>query len=552
MPPSDTNAQLFTAAPAPVACRSGRLRLAGLSALLLLACLLLNGHFLWNPPVFDDVRELFGGSLLEYTYHFQPWRLRWLPYASFGWTQRLLGLDLIWYHLGNVLLHAANVVLLMLLLRRLCRQVLGQPSSRNLSYTACAFAGALLFALHPTAVYAVAYLNQRSTLMALLFSLLALRCVVTAAESGKTRHYWLWVFWYAAAVFTKEHAIMLPAVALALVVLLQKPSRSVLRALFLPALATILLGAFVIWNVKASGILATAYQSDGPALVARNLGAGGSHPWPLSIITQATLFFKYWLLWLLPNPAWMSVDMFEPFAGGLLAWPQLPGFLLFLAYGAAATWLLLQRGRRGLFGFALLTPWLLFATEVSTVRIQEPFVLYRSYLWMALPVGCLPLLLLPIGRRRALVYLGAICLFLVPLSTNRLQSFSHPLLLWDDAVRLAERQPVLPGTERLYYNRGKELARLKQYALAIKDYTHAIQIYPQDSYAYLNRGVVFHMLGQEQRALADFDASLAHNRADARAWWNRGLSLAALGQPAQAHDSYVQACRRGLTRACAK
>ena len=45
--------------------------------------------------------------------------------------------------------------------------------------------------------------------------------------------------------------------------------------------------------------------------------------------------------------------------------------------------LIWRGGRLGLLGFALLAPWLLFATELSAVRIQEQFVLYRSYLWMA-------------------------------------------------------------------------------------------------------------------------------------------------------------------------
>ena len=37
--------------------------------------------------------------------------------------------------------------------------------------------------------------------------------------------------------------------------------------------------------------------------------------------------------------------------------------------------------------FFLVSFELLALTEVATVRIQEPFVLYRSYLWMCLPRG---------------------------------------------------------------------------------------------------------------------------------------------------------------------
>ena len=49
------------------------------------------------------------------------------------------------------------------------------PPRIALSPSWLAFFGALIFALHPAAVYAVAYLNQRSTLMATLFTLVMWR-----------------------------------------------------------------------------------------------------------------------------------------------------------------------------------------------------------------------------------------------------------------------------------------------------------------------------------------------------------------------------------------
>lgn len=38
--------------------------------------------------------------------------------------------------------------------------------------------------------------------------------------------------------------------------------------------------------------------------------------YPLSVLNQLGLFFKYLGLWLLPNPAWLSVDMREAFPLG--------------------------------------------------------------------------------------------------------------------------------------------------------------------------------------------------------------------------------------------
>jgi hypothetical protein len=115
--------------------------------------------------------------------------------------------------------------------------------------------------------------------------------------------------------------------------------------------------------------------------------------YPLSVLTQLWLFFGYLGTWLLPNPAWMSIDLRPGFARTLTEVPQLLGLPLAIAYAALATWMLLAGRTLRLLGFALLAPLLLFMTELSTVRLQEPMVLYRSYLWMfALPAALPPAL----------------------------------------------------------------------------------------------------------------------------------------------------------------
>ncbi|MEK6216745.1 MAG: hypothetical protein N2B03_05945, partial [Boseongicola sp.] len=73
------------------------------------------------------------------------------------------------FHLGSLLLHTACVLLVFVLLRRLCGNA------------AAAFAGSLLFALHPLQVEAVAWISETRGLLCAFFSLLAIlgyfRCV---------------------------------------------------------------------------------------------------------------------------------------------------------------------------------------------------------------------------------------------------------------------------------------------------------------------------------------------------------------------------------------
>ena len=413
--------------------------------LLLGAVAALYGQFLWNPILFDDLYFFIidnEGKQPVSSYHWSLLELRSLPYATIAWTANLVGLDLINFRVEALLLHAAVGVALFFFALQLYRQVLvnGANDEQNLPVIWLAFFAALLFVLHPVAVYGAGYLIQRTIVMATLFGLLAM----LAYAHGSIRHQplWLWasVPLYYLAVFSKEHAIMLPAVLLALTVLLHEDWRARLKQRWgiFAALAAIAL--FVLLAKK--GMLGSVYEINAPEMLEKI--DGGAHSYLLSILTQSALFFKYLALWLVPNPAWMSVDMREPFAASLLS-PYWLALLGFAGYGVLAAKLLLRRGKAGLIGFALLFPWLFFMTEFSTVRIQESFVLYRSYLWMPGLLIVIPLLFLNMRAKPALAVLSLISVLMLPLSWERLTTFSHPLLLWDDAAKLVEGRPYLPG-----------------------------------------------------------------------------------------------------------
>jgi hypothetical protein len=80
-----------------------------------------------------------------------------LVYTAFRIEYGLWGLDPFGYHLINVLFHAANALLLWLLLRRL--DISG------------AWFAAAVFALHPVHVESVAWITERKNVMSLFFSL---------------------------------------------------------------------------------------------------------------------------------------------------------------------------------------------------------------------------------------------------------------------------------------------------------------------------------------------------------------------------------------------
>jgi hypothetical protein len=517
--------------------------------LLLLAVFALYAKSLHAPFVFDD---LDFPSLSAYGHINFDLNLRWLPYASLGWTVNWLGFDVFWLRLGNVLLHASNAITLFFLLQQLFRTTLGRGAPSNEAHSSLswfAFFAALIFALHPVAVYGVTYLIQRSILMATLFVLLML----LAYLQGLLRGGWHWMaaatFFYFAAVYSKEHSIAAPGVALALTFLVRKPSVALLKFVAPYYILCALIALIVVYTTSKMGILAAAYEPNGVGILELSAAKHGvtdvSNAFPLSIVTQSFLFFKYLGLWLLPNPAWMSVDMRESFALSFLSWPHSLGLVAFLAYPCVAIWLLLKQGRMGLLGFALLFPWLLFLTELSTVRAQEPFVLYRSYLWMPGLLAALPVVCTPLAPKRAFILLGLLAVLLTPLSLNRLNTFSSALLLWDDAEKLVRDKHNMPGVERIYSNRGHELGQLKRYNEAIADFTTAIAIYPYDTF-YADRATAFYFLGQYQEALRDYNRAIAINSTNPISYNGRALTLRMLGDNESAQEDFRKSCTLGL------
>lgn len=488
-----------------------------------------------HPLVFDDrlLRDdflrLYGASW----FHFD---LRWLSYATFGWTYDVVGKQWLWHRLLNVLLHATTAALLFSFLARLFGAVLAAPADDGrLDARWIAFFGALIFLLHPAAVYGVAYLVQRPIVLATLFSVLSLRLFLEGLLKQSQPWHYAAAVAYCAAVFSKEHAVMLPAVAAALAVLVRGPSVRLLRELAVPFALFAGIGMLVI--LKAKGLLGAPYEPAAQELLGQlresRIETDAPDAYLLSVVNQGFLFFRYLLAWLIPNPGWMSVDVRVPFPAQWLAWPHAAGFVAWLAFPVLALALLRQGGVKGLLGFGLMYPWLLALTEVAVVRVQEPYALYRSYLWMSGLPCVLPALLWRLRARWGLAVLGVACLALVPISLNRLDSFSSAIKLWDDAVRKNTDATAL-FIERSYQSRGFAYLQAGQYPDALRDFERAMALNPRDPNAYVGRGTLFARTGSHDRALADFGRAIEIDPAYAEPYAKRCFTKMLLDRPRDA------------------
>jgi tetratricopeptide (TPR) repeat protein len=156
-------------------------------------------HLLWEP---DGLRRIWFSADAPSQYF--P-----LVYTTYRLEYALWGLDPFGYHLVNVLLHAANALLLWRLLAAL--KLPGGPIA------------AALFALHPVHVESVAWITERKNVLSGLMFLASLiawvrhtdgtgpkGCPVGGSGAGR-RSYWLSIGAYQLGLFAKTTVCILPA-----------------------------------------------------------------------------------------------------------------------------------------------------------------------------------------------------------------------------------------------------------------------------------------------------------------------------------------------------
>jgi tetratricopeptide (TPR) repeat protein len=240
----------------------------------------------------------------------------------------------------------------------------------------------------------------------------------------------------------------------------------------------------------------------------------------------------------------MSVDLRVDFLGSWSAGWIAAKALAFIACGALGVALLWRRGAARVAGFGLLYFWLLYLVEFSVVRFQEPFVLYRSYLW-APGIACVVVAALSQVPQRVAIAAGVVaCLALGYAARDRLTSFSSALLLWEDAVAKLPQQTV-PWGSRTMYNLGREYLYAGQPGKAVDIAERCIAHYPETLQCRYARGAI--RLHQEdfEGAREDLSRVLEIQPASAIAHHRLGLALEGLGRMEQAQASYRRASELG-------
>lgn len=496
-----------------------------------------------NGLVFDDA-YLTDGLFTDFASGFAL-RARALSYGSFVWLQWLAGEGWWKQRLLNLAIHAATVVALWALYREILRCIAlpaGEAGAGQAPYERSPALGIAIgfFALNPVAVYSVAYLVQRSILLATLFVVLALWSFARALAKRRPWMHALAFGCYALAVMSKEYAIMAPLAAVPLYILVVRPSPRRIAALTAAGGLLVSIAGYFLWRYYGE-ILGKPFDEASHVYLAQLRALDPNvekNAYLLSVIDQSWLFFQYGLRWLLPWSGWMSINLRPPFPVAWLTFPQILGVVGYLGTLVGATFLLLRyRDWRALVGISLLFPALLFMTEFATVWVQDPFVLYRSYLW-AIGVPGIVFFLVHGPAPRVLLGIGLVLACLLAWqSIDRVLSMATPVRVWTDAIAKLPRDPRSVGRWFPYLNRGAAYVDRDEFEAAMRDFEISESLGDMGLGSF-NKGAVLVATGHPDKALPAFARAEQAGYNLYNLPFQRGLALMALRRPAEAYRQF--------------
>ncbi|WP_199138469.1 tetratricopeptide repeat protein [Delftia sp. ASV31] len=503
-----------------------------------------------NGLLFDDIRladaTIFGnyGSLLDF-------KQRTLSYGSFVWIEQLFGAGWWKQRVFNIALHLATVAALYALFKALLTQThfphdIEEQPHFLASRDAALQLGLILFALNPVAVYAVGYLVQRSIVMATLFAVLACWAFVRGLQSGRALWHATALICYVLAVLSKEHAFLTVAMVVPLYIFVRRPGMKAAMVIVGVALMLLAIASAAVFHFFGS-LVGQIFdeQSQGYARQLEALRPGiTSQIYPLSILNEAALFFAYGFLWIVPYVGWMSIDLRPAFPLGFGSIWHLAGAMGYLTVLGCAIWALIKRpGVIGLVALCILFPLLWYATEFATVWLQDPFVLYRSYLWAVAIPGLVAIALTGVKPRT--IYIAGIVIGVVfgALAFERVLSLQDVGTSWADAAeKIDKKAPAnAVGRGRAFLNVGTAHADKGMLDQALQDFATANALGDLGGNALFNMGAVLSQQKKFSEALNAFWAAQSKGFNGQALHYQKAEALLALGQPREALQEYTKA-----------
>ncbi|MEW6076180.1 MAG: tetratricopeptide repeat protein [Thermodesulfobacteriota bacterium] len=408
------------------------------------------------------------------------------------------GLNPAGYHFTNLLLHAANVLLIFYLITVIGRSAgdaLPQNNARGPWLMGLPFLTAALFAVHPVHTESVTYVKNRSDLLALLFFLAAwLLFIRTGAPVRRLTRLAGSLLCFVLAVLSKEVALTLPGVlAFHAFCFQDKKERFHSYRWIVPyGLMILVYGGFILALRARAGIPADDFHIS----VGRHV---------LAVVKTVGTYLS-----LLAFPFHLNADraFFIPHS------IREPAVLLSLAVMAAiaVAAVLARRRSRTIFfgiGFMLLT--------------------------LIPPANIIFLESRPIAEQRLYIPSLGFCLILAWL-INRLYRFGLNKKAW---IVL----PWLIGGLVMVGFSARAIVRNRDWKDPLTFYTRTLAVSPDSSKIHNSLGAFLSDRGQPEQAMAHYEAALRLNPDYAQAYNNLGVELSETGRPDEAVRQFEEALR---------
>lgn len=500
-----------------------------------------------GPFIFDD-----RGSILENEQMRSLWPVwracsappgtgasgRPLVAFSLAINYALGGLQVRGYHIFNIAVHLLTGLALFGLVRRTLglSMIAERIRSASLELGLCV---AAVWVVHPLTTDALNHVIYRNEVLASLFFLLTVYCLVRGSQAGKSGE------WYAAAVAAcglgmtcKEMMAGAPIVALLY-------DRAFLAGSFRGALRSrgrLYAGLAGTWLILGACILMG--DRGGSTGMGVSVRFDGQYVGPFTyLMTQFTVIPYYLRLGFWPRP--LVLDLGDwPLAGTLGEVGPAAGVTALLVVGTIVLW-----RRRPVVGVVCVAFWLILAPSSSLFPLAgEIAAEHRMYLPLALLIT-LAVLAMYTGfvrvvvqsRNQATVATIIVCTFLVIAGTlgtvRRNLDYGSEVSIWQDTV--AKR----PGNARAHLSLGSALMRAGEVGRAVGEFRQTIAMVPTSVGGHRN---LADALGKQRRfgeAEQHLRRAVSLEPEDAEMWMMLGDAVAFQDRLGEAVGSYEHALR---------
>ncbi len=475
------------------------------------------------------------------TTHMGNWNpLTWISHAL---DYALWGLNPLGHHLTNIILHAVNTALVVLLALKLLESARDRSEGNSFlnDRTILIAAGVtgLLFGIHPVHVESVAWVSERKDVLCALFFLLSIimyvKAVMRRGQDAEGTNLPLSALlsalgFFVLALLSKPMAVSLPIVLLILDWYPFGRIRS-WKALWPIGVEKL---PFIVLSAAASLVAILAQNAD------KAFQTLDFVPLSVRILVAAKSLAAYLLKMLLP----VNLLPFYPYPKDV-AFTSI-GYLsaLVLAIGITAACVLLARKQKvwlSAWGYYVITLMpVLGIVQVGGQAMADRYA-YLPSLGPLLTAGVFAAWIAG-KRRESIVNIlsNTAALFLIVffsyLTIAQITVWRDSFSLWTSVIaKGAEKLPMA------YVNRGAAFQKAGLFEKAVEDYETALKLDPSDYKAYISLGTALEQMGQIDRAKEAVERAIAMNPSSHEAFRNRGLLWEKMGRFDDAIADYSQA-----------